>query len=261
MVAKIKAPFVVAANKAVSGSYWSCWDYPCRGHRFDDRSSLLFNLATTRTEQKIAARRYEQDQKVALDKQREDLLQIYLDRMSELLLEKKLRSSAPDAEVRNVARVRTTTLLFQLDARRIGYVFAFLRESGLMFAKQNSSIVSLSGADLRKINLSQANLIEADLSGANLIEADLIEANLRGANLSKANLIGADLHGAYLIGADLRGAYLNKADLSEAQFFKADLNGADLHGAHLLGAKVTEEQLKQAKSLERATMPDGTVHP
>ncbi len=35
---------------------------------------LLFNQATTRTEQKISAQRYQQDQKIALDKQREDLL-------------------------------------------------------------------------------------------------------------------------------------------------------------------------------------------
>src|SRR5260370_34381068 len=103
--------------------------------------ALLFNHATTRTEQKIAteryeqdkeiasrhyhqdqqiaARRYEDDQRIALDKQREDLLQTYLDRMSELLLEKNLRLSQPDTEVRNVARVRTITILFQLDARRI----------------------------------------------------------------------------------------------------------------------------------------------
>src|SRR6266566_3236374 len=89
-------------------------------------AALLFNRATTRTEQKIA-----------LDKQREDLLQSYLDRMSELLLEKSLATS-PSDEVRNVARVRTTTILFQLDARRIGYVFAFLREAGLMSTKSNS---------------------------------------------------------------------------------------------------------------------------
>ena len=65
--------------------------------------ALLFNLATTRTEQKIA-----------LDKQREDFLQTYLDRMSELLLKEGLGSSAVKPEVRNVARVRTITILFQL---------------------------------------------------------------------------------------------------------------------------------------------------
>ena len=57
-------------------------------------AALLFNLANTRTEQSIAAKRYEQDQEIALDKQREDLLQTYLDRMSELLLKEKLSSNA-----------------------------------------------------------------------------------------------------------------------------------------------------------------------
>ena len=63
--------------------------------------ALLFQLANTRTEHQIAkeryeqdqancsAERYKQDQKLALDKQREDLLQAYLDRMSELLLERQ----------------------------------------------------------------------------------------------------------------------------------------------------------------------------
>src|SRR5260221_1753058 len=169
-------------------------------------AALLFNRATTRTEQEIAAQRYKQDQQIALDKQREDLLQTYLDRMSELLLEKSLATS-PSDEARNVARVRTITILFQLDARRIGYVFAFLREAGLMSAKSNSSIVSLSQANLSGADLSQANLSGADLSGANLSEADLSGADLSRANLSKANLSKANLSEAYLSEADLSGAY------------------------------------------------------
>ena len=156
--------------------------------------ALLFNLATTRTEQKIAS-----------DKQREDLLQAYLDRVSELLLKEELGSSTAKPEVRNVARVRTITILFQLDARRIGYVFAFLREAGLM-SNESNSIVSLSKADLSRINLSHANLY----------------------------------------GADLRGA---------------DLSGATLWQATLNGATVTEKQLKKAKSIAGATMPDGSKHP
>ncbi len=210
--------------------------------------ALLFNLATTRTEQKIAAQRYKQDQliaakryeneqRIALDKQREGLLQIYLDRMSELLLKEKLRSSAVDAEVRNVARVRTITILFQLDARRIGYVFAFLREAGLMSNKPNSSIVSLSGADLSKINLSQANLSGASFDGA----------SFDGANLGGANLSGADLSGANLSGANLDRANLSAANLSESYLFGANLSGADLSGAMLAGADLSAANLSKAK--------------
>ncbi len=262
--------------------------------------ALLFQLANTRTERQIAKERYEQDQQIALDKQREDLLQAYLDRMSELLLKEKLRSSEDDAEVRNVARVRTITILFQLDARRIGYVFAFLREAGLMSNKPNGSIVSLSQAYLRTINWSQANLHEANLSQADLRGAILVDADLRGVNLSQANLSQANLSGAVLLEADLSGANLGKAilskinlsqanlgkanlseadlsgallvdaDLSEAFLYKANLRNANLRrailvGAHLLeadlsGANLAQTNLSKAYSLQGATMPDGTTH-
>jgi hypothetical protein len=254
--------------------------------------ALLFNLANSRTErqiakdryqqdQQIAKQRYEQDQQIALDKQREDLLQAYLDRISELLLKEKLRSSAVDAEVRNVARVRTITILFQLDARRIGYVFAFLREAGLISNKPKSSIVSLSHADPDGINLSRVNLSRTDLSGttlrrANLSGAYLSETYLNGtnfflANLREADLREADLSGAFLLGTDLFGAVLEKASLKEAYIMRAtlreaflkeaDFSDALLDGTDLSGAEATEEQLKKARSLKGATMPDGSIYP
>jgi hypothetical protein len=157
--------------------------------------ALLFNFANSRTEQNIAAQRYKQDQQIALDKQREDLLHIYLDSISELLLNKKLRTTKPDAEVRIVARVRTITILFQLDARRIGYVFAFLREAGLM-STSSESIVSLKQAYLNNINFSQAVIDEADLREAYISNANLSGAMLYGANLSGATLYAANLSGA-----------------------------------------------------------------
>ena len=160
------------------------------------------------------------------DNQRETALQAYIDKMSELLLEKQLRTSQPEDEVRTIARVRTITLLFQLDARRIGYVFAFLREAGLMSTKPNSSIVNLSQANLTKINLSQAKLIRADLSEANLWYANLSGADLGGANLSKAFLYQANLNETTLYQADLSGANLIDANLSGAFLSEANLSGA-----------------------------------
>jgi len=192
--------------------------------------ALLFNRANSRTEQQIA-----------LDKQREELFQTYLDRMSDLLLKEGLRSSALNAEVRNVARVRTITILFQLDARRIEFVFAFLRESGLMSATSTVSVVSLSEANLRRVNLSRANLYRADFRNVILFRADLRDANLIEANLSQA--------------------ILRKANLSQAQLREADLTGADLSLANLRGAEVTPEQLETVGSLQGAIMPDGSQHP
>src|SRR6266567_2396996 len=188
--------------------------------------ALVFQRANSRTEQQIAKQRYEQDRQIALEKQREDLLQAYLDRMAELLLKEKLRSSAVDAEVRNMARVRTITTLFQLDARRIGIVFAFLLEAGLMSNKPNSSIVSLSQADLTNINLSHANLENANLYNANLSNADLTSAYISEANLSKAHLLNADLSNANLSKANLRLAMLRFANLEGANLWGANLEGA-----------------------------------
>src|SRR5258708_2657688 len=255
--------------------------------------ALLFNRATTRTEQKIAAeryeqdkkiasrhyhqdqqiakQRYEQDQQIALDKQHEDLLQAYLDRISELLLKESLRTS-PSEEVRNVARVRTITVLTQLNARRIGFVFAFLREAGLMSTTSTSSVVSLKGADLRVVKWGQADLYGADLSEADLQYADLRGANLNETKLSGANLSEAKLSGAFLKEAKLSGANLFYADLSHADLSEANLSGADLSEANLTLAWLGETDLtganlqgatgiyigeldKIAKSLKSATMP------
>ena len=73
----------------------------------------------------------------------------------------------------------------------------------------------------------------------------------REQSIDKPNLSGADLSNA-----DLRNADLSNADLSNA-----DLKGANLYRANLKDARVIEEQLKEAKSLVGATMPDGSIHP
>ncbi len=248
-------------------------------------------------EREVIEKRAENEREIAFDNQREKALQDYIDKISELLLEKHLHESKlgklEDEAAKIVARVRTITVLSQLDARRIGYVFAFLRETGLMRNPPNRSIVTLSDADLNgmnfrsadlhdvnlseallyKANLSKACLMYANLCDANLCDANLSQAELLGANLSHASLSGASLRGAHLSLTNLSGAYLSEADLSEADLFianlskanlsKANLREADLSKANLMGATgITNEELeKEAKSLDGATMPDGTTHP
>jgi uncharacterized protein YjbI with pentapeptide repeats len=165
-----------------------------------------------------------------------------------------------------------------------------LRRASLWGA--NLSEADLSGAHLEKADLPNADLSGADLSGAHLEKADLTRAHLSGANLSDADLGSADLLKTDLRGANLSGAflwrtslietYLSRADLSGAGLWEADLNGAhlssanltnaDLSGAYLGGAGLSDanltdaqgatgKQLKQAKTLEGATMPDGSKHP
>jgi len=259
--------------------------------------ALEHQIAAERTKEdrRLADERAKLEREIAIDRQREAALQNYLDRMSELLLERKLLTTK-DTKVRNVARVRTLTVLQGLDARRKGQVIKFLYESGLIIGKEKV-IVDLSGADLQFVELEEtelsganfmdvnlddskfhaANLVNACFERASLINVDFEVATLSNASMDFANLLlaklsNASLDNAFLFGADLGGANLSNAflvgaNLSQAHFVSippdipaANLYQVDLTNADLTGARVAYEQLAEAKSLKGAIMPDGTKH-
>ncbi len=209
-------------------------------------ATLLFIRAERTNRQKVTQLRNQNERVIAIDNQCEAALQAYLNRMSELLLEKNSRVSAPDTEIWNVARALTLTLLRRLDAGRKGIVLQFLYESGLINKNAGKSMLDLSGADLSGADLSGANLSCAILSGALFVEADLSEAQLMEANLNVAILSGADLSGANLSGATLTWAILTGANLSGADLSGANLNGANLNGANLNGANLSKAILDRA---------------
>jgi hypothetical protein len=171
----------------------------------------------------VAAARATEVSLVEMDRAQEAALQVYFDRMSDLLIKEMLRTSEEGAEVRDVARTRTLTVLRRLDPERKGALLLFLYGSKLVVGK---GIINLSGADLRQANLREANLIGADLSAVKLREADLSGANLRGITLFRADLREANFHNANLGGADLQGTDLHGADLSGAVLIRVDLTGA-----------------------------------
>ena len=196
------------------------------------------------------------------DNQQEVALQEYIKEMSALLLERNLRKSDAEAEVRTIARVRTLTILSRLDGHRKRSVLQFLHESGLISKGQHpgaKSVVDLSGADLS----------EADLSGVKLLNVDLWEADLSGADLRNTWWEGVELwdRGEYppkmqenprLPGPGVRlpmqhyskvrypAVDLSGANLSGAKLINADLSGADLSGAYMSGVNLSGANLKGA---------------
>ena len=127
---------------------------------------------------------------------------------------------------------------------------------------------SLKGADLSEANLSGADLINANLEGADLTKANLESTVLIAANLNRADFWYANMKGtifldANIAGADFQDADLDKAVLWDANLEKAFLKDANLrgtfqYGANLNGAeKLSGKQLRMAKTVARATMPDG----
>lgn len=224
----------------------------------------LFTFTMSRNERKAADRHNQTEREIAQDNQCEAALQEYIDKMAELLLEKHLRESKPEDEVRKIARVRTLTVFPRLDSKRKGSALQFIYEAGLI--NKDQPILDLKGANLREAKLSGADLSNADLHEVDLSEADLFRANLIGANLSKAILYQARLNQADLSCADLLetvflGAYLYQTTLSETDLTSADMYRSWMIETILEDAIVPMETLESVESLMGATMPDGSIHP
>ncbi len=139
-----------------------------------------------RQAQKIENQRAEAERKLEDQRAQDTMLRAYFDQMSELMLEKNLRESEEDSEVRTLARARTLTVLETLDGDRQRSVVEFLYEASLI--QNDQPVIDLRNADFSDADLSDANLSDADLAGA-----DLSGADLSGASLNMADLSGADL--------------------------------------------------------------------
>jgi uncharacterized protein YjbI with pentapeptide repeats len=193
----------------------------------------LLNRAQQERERKAEDAQHERELAVESQRAQDEALQAYLDQMSSLLLEKDLRNSEENSEVRTLARARTLTVLGRLDKGRKNQVLGFLREADLVRGAGDRSeqpIIKLDGADLRGVGLYQANLRRAHLKGAELGQAFLMRADLSGAflihaSLHKAKLRKADLKGAFLTDANLKRADLREADLGEANLLSGDPPG------------------------------------
>jgi len=218
-------------------------------------------------EREIEQQRAKAERDIAEDNQHEAALQAYIDKIAELLLEKKLRESKSEDEVRKIARIRTLTTLALLDKKRKQDVLYFLIESGLI--EQDTTLIRLSRANLSGVNLSGALLSGICLHGVNLSGANLSGAELgyfplppKQANPVFSHCIeGTDLSEANLSGANLTNTELSEVvELEEGR--EENVNMVDLIGANLTGViGITVEKLEKQAKLKGATMPDGSKHP
>jgi uncharacterized protein YjbI with pentapeptide repeats len=193
----------------------------------------------------------------------DEALGAYLDQMSNLMIDKKLRHQPEGADQWRLAQARTIAVLLGLDKDRKRRALKLLYELGLI-QKGNTPHINLKNAGLDKADLSEITLHDACLAGADLRMSDLRGADLKGTDLSGADLRGADLSKACLAGADtsLRGANLlpykrdptelsghniNGAELGWINLRVANLGGADLSHADLNGVHLGNAYLKDAK--------------
>ena len=244
---------------------------------------VVFNYVQSKGEKSRAATKELFDQNLAADRENEEALQNYFDRMTDLLFDQKLRESNADSVSRNVARARTVTTISQLDAARKAELIIFLKESGLIdvpaLGSGAESIVSLAGAALSGVDFAGRDISDANLSYAQMSQADMPHANLSNSSFECSGLSGAGMFSAIAInanfknagmrgvtasainftGANLDGAILREADLKGSDFTSASLVDAILTEADLTRATISNEQLAHTFDLVDAILPNGTV--
>jgi len=164
---------------------------------------------------------------IAEDRQRENILRDYFDKMSDLLLKEHLiEKKNIDKIIVDVAQVKTVTALRGLDKNRKIQLIQFLQDANLID-------FILKGAPLSNINLNGANLKGINLEGANLVQGHLRESNLEGANLQGANLQSIIIEKTSLIMANMEGVDLSGSSINFCDFSEVNLKESNLEKAHL----------------------------
>ena len=227
------------------GYTWQNWIGFENKTLWDWLSLVLLPLFVSGTVALLEKSERKADREIAEDNQREIALQNYFDAMTTLILDKGLRNSKEDEEVRNIAQAKTTSTLRRLDAERKVKLVRFLSSLSLLegfYQNRVFPIISLEGEDL-----SETFLDEAQLKGVNMMGA-----NLRYTDLSYTNLSGALLHSAIL-----KNCTMEYTDLSNANLAFADLSDAILYNTKFIGAELRDVNLNNATYYKYTKWPEG----
>jgi uncharacterized protein YjbI with pentapeptide repeats len=161
-------------------------------------------------------------------------IQGYIDQMSDLLVDRHLRSLPKGSDIHRLAEARTLEVLLGLEGERkrrpLKLVYGLgLINNRLHTAQRDGAPLDDENPSLNNPDSGERDGALLDLENLSLDHADLTELSLRDACLRFA-----DLRGANLQGSDLSGANLSYADLRGANLTNTDLSAVNLSGANLL---------------------------
>jgi uncharacterized protein YjbI with pentapeptide repeats len=183
-------------------------------------AATLYDKSQKDHEQRLADKRIKNEREISLDRFQEETFRDFTEKLSDLMLNKNLRISKPDDEVRFVARAHTLTTFRTLDIGRKAQLIRYLYEANLINGE--TPPISLSGVDLQEIRLDY--LI---LKGINLKNVNLNRSHLNNCDFSSSNFEEAALDDVYGIDTKFINANLEKAringNFSGAQFCNANL--------------------------------------
>jgi uncharacterized protein YjbI with pentapeptide repeats len=183
---------------------------------------------------KFNQRQRERDEVLENKQAQDNAIQAYLDQMSDLLVDRHLRSLPKGSDIHKLAEAKTTEVLLGLDSDRkrrpLKLVYGLgLIKNGLHIAERDGALRDVENLSPNNPDTGERDGALLDLQNLSLDHADLTELSLRDAYLRFADLRGADLQGS-----DLSGADLSYADLRGANLTNTDLSAVNLSGANLL---------------------------
>lgn len=188
-------------------------------------------------EREVLEERARLAREIEQDRQQQEMLSRYLDQMADLLINHSLMVTAPDSNVRMVARAMTLSNLHYLSSNRNIAIIKFLLECGLM--TQEFKLVDLDQLDLEALRLFSAYLGNIDFSYSNLKDAYCLDMDFTAANFSYASLEHAYFSNTNLTNVDFSGANLQhiffiNTNLTGASFEMAMLEDANIDGMTIL---------------------------
>jgi len=221
----------------------------------------------------------DKDIEISTSGRQEEALQMYLDKMTELILTQNLKWRT--GEISRIARARTLTILDMLSGKLKGRVLCFLLESDLLSGKKpfiDLESANLAGLEILEVGgvfnnvkmnyviLANSKLFgtkfcNSDLAGVTFENAELkrvsfietkldyvrfVKANLKGVDFEKSRLIKANFEKSLLDGANFCGAVLDRAIMKDASLYKANLSEASLQDSDLRFSNLRKADLTNA---------------
>jgi uncharacterized protein YjbI with pentapeptide repeats len=183
---------------------------------------------------KFNQKQRERDEVIENKQAQDNAIQAYLDQMSDLLVDRHLRSLPKGSDIHKLAEAKTVDILLGLDSERKRRPLKLVYGLGLINNRLHTAERDGAPLDVENLNPNNPDTGERDGALLDLENLSLDHADLTELSLRDACLRFADLRGANLQGSDLSGADLSYADLRGANLTNTDLSAVNLSGANLL---------------------------
>lgn len=195
--------------------------------------------------------------KIDNEKAQRESLNEFFKTISFYLLDKNLRNSKIESEIRSLARSRTIEFISRADSKRKGAILQFLFESALI---NSDPVINLNGVrfdnsdfkflSLKGVKLAGIYFKNCDFSNSNFFDSNFAASDFSGSNFSLAKFDNCNIAGAKFTFAKMRGIELRNTDLSQTF-----IDGVDFHNADLSKSIMKKEQLEKLKNKEFKIAP------